>query len=1103
MIKSTTTHAPSRPRFRVRTRPGRRQYTPALALPLALALTLSGPAWADDTELFISTEEQDFRCEAPNVVFLIDTSGSMSADVVTQKSFDPDIEYSGCFQSDSIYYGSTGNSPECKSTAHFDKSANQCAAARGTEYTGLFLAWNKEQTRWVKLTEAGDDWSVECAQDEGRHGSDAGDETYAVDGADGPWSDSGTNPVAWGTNASSVTVFDGNYLNWLDDPPTETKTRLEVVQEVTKAALDNMAGVNVALMTFNRTEGGSMIFAAEPLRSALGPLKDAIDDLEARGRTPLSESLYELGQYMAGGNVTFGRSPFGQSTADSRVGGTLDSRTYLSPMNSGGQNNYIVLLTDGGPSNDTGASALIQALPGYAELVGEACSNTIEGDCLDNLAEYLFKADLRPDIEGQQNVITHTIGFTIDLPLLESTAKRGGGKYFIADNTTTLTRALSDLAKDFSRSASILAPPQVPINAFNRSERLDTVYLSVFKPAATQHWPGNLKRYRVTDADNGLLLVDALGRPALDPKTGFFKSDAVSFWSSPIVDGAEAHLGGAASQQPTPALRTLYSNVAGRGLVAVTVDNDDITAALVGAPEAERRSTIEWALGMDVRDEDGDGDFREPRLAMGDPLHTQALTVTYGESELSSNVVVFVMTNDGYLHAIDGVSGAELWAFIPRRLLGRLYELSLGEIAASKQYGLDGALRLIETDDRKLLVFGMRRGGEALFAMDITARAAPALAWIVDSNQPGFADLGQTWSPVQPAKVRIGGNVTDVLLFGGGYDTGQDRNEFRTDTRGNAIYMINAATGALEWSAGSSTARSNHDLELALMNFSIPASLRVIDIDRDGLDDRIYVGDMGGQLWRFDLRNGQPRSSLGEGGVLASLGGAGAGDNPADVDLRRFYNAPDIVEIIDANTIFIAINIGSGYRAHPLNTATHDEFYSVRDFHSREVLASNVYGTERHPVLTREDLLDITDNLTPDLATTAPGWRLAMVQSDGEKILSSSLTISNVLFFNSFTPAASAGSCLPGGGLNRLYRISVLDGAALTNLDQSADDENYTPEDRFVGGAFNQVPLAPMLGPDGVCSGLNCFDGEDAYGVGGGLPGPRANSTYWFPDPRP
>jgi type IV pilus assembly protein PilY1 len=390
----------------------------------------------------------------------------------------------------------------------------------------------------------------------------------------------------------------------------------------------------------------------------------------------------------------------------------------------------------------------------------------------------------------------------------------------------------------------------------------------------------------------------------------------------------------------------------------------------------------------------------------------------------------------------------------------------------------------------------------------------PTLAWIVDSSRAGFEDLGQSWSPVQPARVEIGGSATDVLLFGGGYDAGQDTNVFRTDTKGNAIYMINAATGALEWSAGSGTARSDHDLELALMNFSIPAGLRVIDIDRDGLDDRIYVGDMGGQLWRFDLINGQPRSSLGEGGVLASLGGAGAGGSPADIDLRRFYNAPDIVEIIDGNALFVAINIGSGYRAHPLNTATNDEFYSVRDFRSREVLASNVYGSESQPILTREDLPDITNDLTPDLATNAPGWRLRMAQAAGEKVLSSSLTLSNVLFFNSFTPAASANSCLPVGGLNRLYRISVRDATIVPpSRDRTIDDEPYTPEDRFVVGGYSQVPVAPMLGPDGVCSGLDCFSGEDAYdgddgddgdGDGDGNNGMiRVNSTYWFPDPRP
>lgn len=1078
---------------------------------LAAGVLLAAPAFADDIELFVSTNNQPFQCEAPNVVFLIDTSGSMDGPVTTQADWDPTQSYSGCFASNSFYFNTAGTPPECGATILFEKSANRCDAINNTEYSGEFQAWDDGAERWVKLADAAADFDVECKADEGSHGDGSNDETYAIDGSEGPWSADGTNRIAWGSAASVGTVYDGNWLNWLENPPTVEKTRLQIVKDVTKATLDNLTGVNVALMEFNEDHGGSMLVATAPIGSSRDAMKTAIDNLEPDGSTPLSESLYELGQYLRGGLIQFGTSPTGESVAESRIGGDLTSGQYQTPLTSPGQNTYVVLLTDGDPSSgDTQANRLIEGLPGYGTLVGDACDDTDPGACLDSMAEYLFKADLRSDVEGQQNVITHTIGFQIDLDLLESTAERGGGKYFIADNTASLTSVLSNLAEDFSRTGSLLTPPQIPVNFFNQAELLNDVYVSLFRPEASQHWPGNLKRYRLQKTTNGTILVDANGNNAIDPMTGFFADTSVSFWTDPEVDGGLVRLGGAANKLPDPTSRKLYSNISGLGLQSVDVLNTNVTAALVGAPAAERNATIEWALGIDSRDVDEDGDASELRNAMGDPLHVQPILVPYGANEQNPNAVVFVATNDGYLHAVDAASGVELWAFIPRRLLPRLYGLSLETPAVNKEYGLDGELRYIETGNRKLLVFGMRRGGDGLFAMDITNRTLPTLKWVIDGGDPDFQDLGQTWSPVELAKVAVGGTGGDVLIFGGGYDAGQDNTDFRVDAKGNAIYMVEALTGNLVWSAGSDNALDTHDLELDRMKFSIPTAPRILDTNRDGLADRLYFGDMGAQVWRIDLVNGRGRASLGEGGVLASVGAADSG-TPVRADARRFYSSPDVVNIVADDKIFTAINIGSGYRAHPLDAEIGEEFFSIRDFRTQEVVPTADYGGPTQSIFTRADLLDITDDLEPVLLPTDPGWRLRM-EGAGEKILSSSLTLNNVLFFNSFTPIANNNTCLPGGGRNTLYIVDILDGSALTNLDGSSDPDNLTKEDRSTPvGRAQDVPLDLTLGPDGEpCVGLDCFGPDDGDGDGdedddgiGGLLDQRAKKTYWFPVARP
>ncbi|MGK0227656.1 MAG: type IV pilus assembly protein PilY1 [Gammaproteobacteria bacterium] len=65
---------------------------------------------------------------------------------------------------------------------------------------------------------------------------------------------------------------------------------------------------------------------------------------------------------------------------------------------------------------------------------------------------------------------------------------------------------------------------------------------------------------------------------------------------------------------------------------------------------------------------------------------------------------------------------------------------------------------------------------------------------------------------------------------------------------GNAIYIVNAQTGELIWKADRN--------KFSDMDYSITSDVRVLDIDADGLTDRLYVGDMGGQVWRFDINSG-------------------------------------------------------------------------------------------------------------------------------------------------------------------------------------------------------------------------------------------------------
>lgn len=1117
-----------------------------------LLLTLgSGPmAWADDTELFIANADPLVTGAKPNILFILDTSGSMDSKVLTQADWDDSLDFAGCFRTNALYISTNGSKPSCGSSAWVYKSANQCAASLGPlasssgRYDGNVLQWRNRSgsnnDRWEAINTSRRNDDLECQADAGIHGN-GGSARYAAQGAPGPWSSNDSNEPWWNQD---YTLWNGNWLNWFYGDGEVESTRIEVVKDVTINLLNELesanVGVNVGLMRFNFNDGnndggGPIVHEIAPIGTARSTLVTQVNNLPSDGWTPLSETLYEAGQYFAGRSVVFGNQNGVKSVAGSRVGNTMSSNTYNSPIDFTCQKNFVVFLTDGEPTRDTAANNLIKALPGFAAATpstgptSTACGNNGDnghGDCLDEMAEYLNKRDLDDTLPGIQNVITYTIGFAIDLPLLETTAQLGGGRYFKADDTSSLTGALTDIVSSILKEATSFTAPAVPVNAFNRTQNLSDVYVSVFEPSGASHWPGNLKKYRI----EGGRLVGQDGQPAVNPDTGFFWNEAsntaFSFWSE-SPDGDQVRAGGAANELPSYTDRKMYTNLTGKYSVnlvgsaenTIELSDNELQPADFGlAPgdETLMNKTIAWTLGLDVWSLDeaiAGGNPSPPMLPrniMGDPLHVRPVAIIYGGTANSPEATVFTATNDGVLHAVDPDTGVEKWGFVPKRLLPRQHDLYENPLVSNKRYGLDGEITAYIMNNNGIpgvqpadgeeayIVFGMRRGGDSVFAMNVTDPERPVLAWEIDSGTSGFEDLGETWSRPSIGVVNVGGSATDVVIIGGGYDNGQDNSGYRTDTIGNAVYMINLETGQKIWSAGNG---NQHNLNLDgsggtyAMQHSIPAPVRAIDLTGDDVIDRMYVGDMGGRVWRFDIANGESGNDLVEGGMLATLGAADLGA-PTAADIRRFYSAPDVVAIIDTPSPYVAINIGSGHRAHPLDTATGDEFFSIRDFKFFGPIPRDEYTDP----ITRADLEDVT-TFSPDaypvLDPDALGWRIRMVLSSGEKILTESITFNKTVFFTSFAPGSDASACTTSKGTNRVYQVNVTDGSPRL-IDDPYDPQDpqdpLTPDDRVT--TLKQGGIAPetilLFTPEvTACAGVECFD-----------PGfnESANRTYWFQD---
>jgi len=968
-----------------------------------------------------------------------------------------------------------------------------------------------------------------------------------------------TSNVSW-NNVPEVTVYLGNWLNWYHSETQVEMARIDILKGVMRNFLVTAENMNVAFANMCRWNGGggAIIQEMQPITDDNRfDMIAAVDSLVANGGTPASETYWEAIQYMMGNPTDFGttstnaiKCPVG-SVAASRVGNNLSSKQYKSPIvsNSSCAKNYAVLIGDGNPgSKDNYRNAAIMALPGFEEKTGKTkCDGPYgkksnggapwgDGQCYDELASWAYQTDLMPgdDVPGVQNLETHVIGFIEDLDILRLTGEAGGGGYYTAENAGQLSAALASVLQTvIDDSVGSFVAPAVPVNSYNRMQNLNDVYLSLFEPSIREHWAGNVKRFRLK---NGAL-VDKDDVPAIDPATGLFKdvpdhTPSHSYWSD-TADGANVVAGGAANELPayTSGNNRVFSNLTGDSTgnlftggnaTVIGTSNPNLTKALLGIPASAPDSTVDemalWLKGKDVFNHDDD-DATVNRMQMGATIHSSPVPLYYSDTA-GNEFRVFTATTDGLLHAINPADGSTAWSFIPRRLLDRSWALGNNPTTSGIRYGLGGqTASYIMNDDyapgitgteQAFLVLSQRRGGRLLWGLDVTQIDGPKLLWVIDPDDGGadarLASLAQTWSTPSFSKVKIGGTEKHVAIIGGGYDNGQDNVGYLEDNLGNAIYMIDVTNGDVVWSGGGDTTVA-HNLSMNMANganatmlHSVPAPVKAVDLTGDGLLNRMYVTDMGGRIWRFDVDNSAANANeLVSGGLIASLGAAESG---ADADARRFYASPDVVPVIsdDPNhDSYLAINVGSGHRAKPLDTSSDDWFFSVRDKNMFGSLETNEYDADYFQF---DDLDDITDTPTTTLPNSSNGWKLELEAAGGERVLNESFSLKGTVFFTTFTPSPRTAVCgepTVGGGDNRLYRVSVTDGRPLPHRDNIVDpDDPLTKVDRYEDLAQNGIAPAPTMfftddtdGEPVLCVGVEC----ETSGLDNSF-----TPTYWFQD---
>ncbi len=541
---------------------------------------------------------------------------------------------------------------------------------------------------------------------------------------------------------------------------------------------------------------------------------------------------------------------------------------------------------------------------------------------------------------------------------------------------------------------------------------------------------------------------------------------------------------------------------------------------------------------------------------LGAVLHSRPVAINYGKRGGSASDVVRVVygSADGILHMVDDDTGIEQWGFMPQAVMGSISTLRENTSGSVLPFGVDGSPIVLIRDkvpttgapasrvsgiigdvtgvdgDRVLLFFGLRRGGAAYYALDITDPASPKLVWkitsaglfragqtTVDAGSAAlYAPLALAFSTPQVGRIRVDldespSTTTDlathtVLLFGGGYNGGRNSvgsrlgkdattsktidNPLTTSVdervglddgsgssdKGTALYMIDAATGQLLWRSVRGSVgytASTRSYAHPLMVDSFASDVTAVDSDNDTLTDRLYVGDTGGRLWRADFA-GTAASSWTVTPV-ASVGRHNTSGTNTFVNDRRMFFAPDYVPLRNSqnNLGSDIVLFGTGDREDVLNLTTQNAFYAYRD---TDVVsgksASEILLTEGS-IPQHSSFTNVPAGTQTDVTGLTTGYRFSFSRS-GEKLFSTPVTLGGTVTFTSYVPPdptlPTARICTPSEGVSRLYSLGVRKSEfrSINNLTSAGRD----------------IPLSDGLpGEINVLSGANQAAGGKVFSI--------------------
>jgi type IV pilus assembly protein PilY1 len=603
-------------------------------------------------------------------------------------------------------------------------------------------------------------------------------------------------------------------------------------------------------------------------------------------------------------------------------------------------------------------------------------------------------------------------------------AVNGRGQYFSAGDPAIVARSLSEtLAAIDARTGTASA---AATSSLQPVEGDSTEYVTSY---TTVQWVGDVVSYQVdpftgtraTTADwSAQQRLDArvaAGTPRniyyMQRTAGSNRGTLRPFtYANLQADGLNAHFDGACSKVPA--------------LSQCTNASYDVAGANSGT------NLVTWLRGQ------SDARYRGRQHLLGDtvggaPVYVRKPPFSYSENDYQGFVstinssnggtgrrgVVYVPSNDGMLHAFDGATGQELWAYVPTMVMSRMYRLADNDYATKHEYFVNATPVVSDIwvpsagAWKTILVGGLGAGGRGYYALDITNPDSPSVMWEFANDSLGGNDnLGLTFgNPVVTKRM----NGQWVVVFASGYN-----NVSPGDGNGR-LFVVDASTGQRLTEVRTYTAGTT-----AAGNTATPSGLSKInnwvESPRDNTSLRYYGGDLLGNVWRFDI-DGQvaPNNTA---LLLAQLrAGSPAAAQPVTTK-------PELATVAQGGAKHPVVYVATGklLGLSDLSSSAQQTVYAIKD-----PLTDTPLGN----LQARSDMVrqTLTENATTRVRTvtnlavdwsTQSGWMVDFV-TPGERVNVDMRLALTTLVVGTNAPANDACT---SGGTSYLYKFDYTSGSS-------------------------------------------------------------------------